>query len=102
MDKNSKTLVDLGCAERATIKRLLKIDKKFNYLSHCYKIGADIFLPYILHVRHTYDDCLLCDVRHLPFRKRSVDIILCLDVIEHLKKSEGKALIKSIEEIAHR
>ena len=46
-----------------------------------------------------YDDLVLCDLRLPPFRKDSFDIVIALEVIEHMKKKEGRAFIHYLEEL---
>jgi len=69
-----------------------------------YAVGVDLFLPFLSACRRTkvYDDVILCDVRALPFSKRSFDSILCVEVIEHMKKKEGIDLIHQLEGLAER
>ena len=45
---------------------------------------------------------VLCDVRNLPFKDKSFDIVLCLEVLEHLGREEGKELLKKMEVIARK
>jgi SAM-dependent methyltransferase len=40
------------------------------------------------------------DVRYLPFADRSFDIVICLEVLEHLEKTDGEKLLKELERVA--
>lgn len=97
LDKQSKSILDLGCGQGAPLKFINK-DRLF------YTVGVDIFRPYLEKGKREriHDGYVICDVRHLPFKKRSFDIVLCLEVLEHMDKEEGKRLIDSIGEIARR
>jgi SAM-dependent methyltransferase len=67
-----------------------------------YAVGVDLFLPFLSACRRgkVFDDLILCDVRALPFRRRSFDSVLCTEVIEHLEKGDGIKLIHQLEDIA--
>jgi len=67
-----------------------------------YAVGVDLFLPFLSACRRTmvYDDVILCDVRALPFIRRSFDSAICTEVIEHLEKRDGVGLIHQLEGIA--
>ena len=67
------------------------------------RVSADIDLPALTEskTRATHDDYVLCDALNLPFKRKSFDIVLCNQVIEHIEdKERGIELIKTLEEIA--
>jgi SAM-dependent methyltransferase len=67
-----------------------------------FAVGADIFLPNIKKCKRQglHDDYVLCDARFLPFRHFSFDIVICLEIIEHMPKEYGFVFIDIIEAIA--
>lgn len=68
-----------------------------------YAVGIDIFEPYLREsAKKVYDEVILGDVRKIPLKTKSLDVVLCLNVLEHLEKEEGKRLIGAMEEIARR
>ena len=69
-----------------------------------WRIGADIDLRNLVHCkrRMTYDEVILCDARRLPFRTRSVDCMFCVELIEHLPKSDGMTFLEDAERIARK
>jgi len=93
-----KIILDAGCGEGLSIKVLKKFAK--SKLTNAYKLGIDIYLPYLKKARETYDDVILADLRFIPLREHSVDIVFCIEVIEHLNKAEGRMLLVELEKIA--
>ncbi len=65
-------------------------------------VGADIFLPYLKECRseRTYAAVVQCDVRFLPFRSNSFDVVLCMEVLEHLERDGGERLLNEMERVA--
>jgi hypothetical protein len=96
---NPKVLCDLGCGKGAFIKKARKLGEKLN---GTILIGMDIFKPYLLKSKKLYTDVILCDVRYLPIRNSSVDVVIALELIEHLEKDEGLNLLNILEEIANK
>jgi ubiquinone/menaquinone biosynthesis C-methylase UbiE len=66
-----------------------------------YVVGVDIFTPYLnaCKTRRSHDDLIRADVRHLPLRDQSVDIVLCSQVLEHVPKRDGASLISELVRI---
>jgi len=92
---NEGTLLNLGCGEGGPIVNL----KLKNY-----RVGLDAFELYIRQAKEkdTHDEYILADIRYLPFKPKSFNTVLCIDVIEHLEKYEGYALLKTMEDMAKR
>lgn len=69
-----------------------------------FSIGADIFQPSLKECKRQgiHDEYVLCDVRRLPFQRKSFDIVLCLEVLEHLEKEGAKSFLNQLEEIGRR
>jgi len=67
-----------------------------------YSVGVELYLPSLLKCKKAgfYSDLVHSDVSRVQFRSKSFDCVLCSDVIEHLTKMEGMALIKKMEDIA--
>jgi len=95
IDKHCSDILDVGCGKgvpMSVIRRRTKL----------YAVGADIFLPYLEYckTKEFHNDYVLCDIRNLPFQRKSFDLVLCLEVIEHLSKTDGENLLRALEEIA--
>ena len=98
LEKNARLVLDAGCGFGDPMNAINKRRK------HSFTLGIDIFLPAIRACKNKgiHDAYILSDVRFLPFRERSFDIIVCFEVIEHLGKCEGFKLIAEFERIARR
>jgi len=96
-DKDTRTILDIGVGHGSPV-----IGVKEN--SQYFIVGIDAFLPYLKHckARKIHNEYILCDARHLPFKTKTFDTVLFLDVLEHLSKRHGKAQIKKLEEIARK
>jgi len=97
LDKSGKTILDVGCG----VGRPMKF---FNKRKRFSTVGVDIFTPSLKECKKqgTHDDYILCDARSLPFRRDSFDVVISLEVLEHMEKKEGEQFLQSLEEIARR
>jgi SAM-dependent methyltransferase len=94
--KEARSFLDVGCGTG-------EVMQVFNlHETEIYRVGVDIFRPSLerCHNSQTYDEVILCDIRHLPFRNKSFDVAFCVEVIEHLPKDDGCRLIEKLEELA--
>ena len=91
--EEADSCLDIGCGRGA-----------FQWLRGFDAVGCDIY-PLNLAIardKNYYEDVLACDIRALPFKAKSFDVAICVEVIEHLEKKEGLELIKKMEKIARR
>ena len=97
LDKGGRSILDLGCGQGTAMKFINRYQK---FLT----LGVDIFMPYLRECKGqgTHNEYVLCDILSLPFQGKSFDIVLCMEVLEHLPKEEGLELIKAIEGIARK
>ncbi len=90
-----ESYLDLGCGKRPAIETLSS-----------YYICLDRFLPDLrrLMIPGAFQrpECVLADARNLPFRAKSVDCVLAVDLLEHLEKDEGRLLLDNMERTAKR
>lgn len=95
LNKGAKNILDVGCGKGQPMKFL-------NRQGLFKVVGIDIFKPYLLECKNSgvYSECLRCDIRALPFKKKSFDVVICMAVLEHLAKNDGINLIKGMEYIA--
>lgn len=94
------SVIDIGCSVGTTgillkayrdVKRSVGVEIHKPYLDHCRKINA-------------YDEIIEFDLRNkkLPFDDNSFDLVLCLDVVEHLEKIPALNLLKELKRIGRK
>jgi SAM-dependent methyltransferase len=97
LDKSAKSILDVGCGKGEPMKFINRSGK-------FYTVGLDIFKPYLMKAKRegTHNDYILCDVRRMPIRSRSVDVVIGLEIIEHLNRHDSEVLIENMEHIARK
>lgn len=67
-----------------------------------YFVGLDVFYPYLKSCKanELFDDVVMGDVKHLPFRNESFDVAMSFNVIEHLEKEDGDLMLRQLERVA--
>ena len=94
LDKSSKTILDVGCGKGEPMAFI-------NRHGRFKAVGIDIFRPYLVEARRkgVYHDLILGDVRFLPFKDKSFDAVICMEVLEHLEKEDGEKLLLELERV---
>lgn len=97
LDRSASSILDLGCGVGSPMK-FLNRHKRFHV------VGVDGFKPYLDRCLRegTYDMVLHEDVRNLPFQDKTFDVVMALQVLEHLDLQDGKALLLDMERIARK
>lgn len=92
------SVLDLGCGKGWSWRFFVNGNRSKSFLT----VGADISLPYLKYCQEKglYKDLIRCDVRRPPFKDKSFDVVLLLQLVEHLQKQEGLRLIDEAEKIA--
>jgi SAM-dependent methyltransferase len=90
-----KTVVDLGCGKGAW-GRYLPFARG---VESAYKVGVEIFRPSIEQCKRIYDEVVIADVAHMPFRERAFDFVFSVFVLEHLEKQQGNLSLKEAERV---
>lgn len=91
------SVLDVGCGTGLITQSL-----RSTYLRSNSVVGLDAYLPalYVAKNRGVYQDVICADVTRLPFKSGAFDIVLCIEVIEHLRKEDGFALVRELERLA--
>ena len=94
-DLTHKTVLDIGCG-KGVFGFLIRTNKQARRL-----IGCDINLEHLHFVkRHNiYDDLILMSAEKLPFRDKSMNDTMVVEVLEHLSKADGFHLLDEIDRI---
>jgi hypothetical protein len=75
------TFADIGCAEGLYVKYVSSIHNE----TFC--IGVDIARTFVEKAKRNgkmlNTEYIMCDVRNLPFKDNSIDLLLCSEVLEH-------------------
>ncbi len=94
-DKDIVSILDVACG----------LSLKSKFIPADIRVGVDIYEKYFEHIEADVPYVVLkYDVRKLSdiFVPKSFDLVIALDVIEHLEKEESLAMIKQCEQIARK
>ncbi|MDH5267135.1 MAG: class I SAM-dependent methyltransferase [Candidatus Bathyarchaeota archaeon] len=95
---NVESLIDVGCG-KGIIGALVRIYRDASRL-----VGVDIFKPYLTFckIHRLYDEIYRIDLRKnpLPFKSNEFEVATCIEVIEHIPKTNGDKLLKELERIS--
>ncbi|MBD3366168.1 methyltransferase domain-containing protein [candidate division WWE3 bacterium] len=82
-----RSALDLGCGPNSPITKCVNIE---------HSVGVELFKPYLKEAREnrTHDEFIEGDILELDFEENSFDAVILIDVLEHLNKSSGKAVLE--------
>lgn len=93
----NKKVVDVGCGKGIN-GYVLRTTRD---LEGATLIGLDVnewFLDFCKHHR-VYDKYVKAKIPTLPFSDKSIDFLICTEVIEHLTKRDGQKLLSEIDRV---
>lgn len=66
-------------------------------------VGIDVWKPHlkVAATANIYDALIVADLRFLPFKSQSFDVMIMSEVLEHLPKSEGFKLLTFMEQLSN-
>lgn len=81
------TVLDLGCGNGS--------NSPLQGMALTCALGVEIYQPYLEECRRKkiHSDYIQADIRGIEFKDSSFDVVLMLDVLEHLTREEGRQLI---------
>ena len=90
----SDVVLDIGCGPKS---RLSDYDVS-------YSVGVEVFDPYIEEAKkaHTHDELIKADCTTLEIKPKSFDVVLALDVMEHLGKQDSICLLDKMKSWARK
>ncbi len=97
LPEDTRRAVDVGCGRGigGVLCRLYRNPQRL--------VGLDAFRPYLESLRelNVYSELIRADFARtpsLPFRPNSFDVALALELIEHIPRREGEALVEDLQE----
>ncbi len=97
LDKQAETVLDIGCGKGRPMRFL---NRGGGFLA----VGVDSFEPYLEQCQRegSHGALVLGDATSLPFREKSFDTVLCLQVFEHFEKETAGLLLNQMERLARK
>lgn len=86
-----ETILDVGCGNGSLVNSIYQKFKKV--------VGVDLSEEALTHVK---SEKVLSDVSNLCFPDKSFDLVVCSEVLEHLREEDYLQTIKEIERVAKR
>lgn len=96
IDKSANTILDVGCGRGLSMEMIkMRINVKKS-------VGVDLFEPYIRESKRKriHNRYVLSDVRQMNFPNESFDVVMALQVLEHLPKKDAWEVLEKMEKIA--
>jgi len=95
LDKKAKSLLDVGCGKGEPMS---VINKNGNFDV----TGIDLFQPYLEEAQRkaVFQRLIFGNAVSLPFESRTFDVVICMELLEHLNERDGKLLLGELERVA--
>jgi ubiquinone/menaquinone biosynthesis C-methylase UbiE len=94
-----KDILEIGCGTGRHMSYLRKWLREDSLT-----VGLDIWPLYLKLSKQNriHDELILGDACHLPFKEKSFDLVLALDLLEHIPKEKGIELLNDVEKVARK
>jgi len=94
-NRSGAKILDTGCGRYSAVSQLIKTQ-------NFYAIGLDIFEPHVRasNGRGIYQGVVCGDVRALPIKDKQFDLVIVLEVLEHLDKEDGQKALSELERVS--
>ncbi len=96
INKPAKSILDVGCGQGLPMQMIkMRMNVKRS-------VGVDIHIPYIKESKkkRIHNQYIKTDIRFLPFKDKSFDVVIGLQVLEHLLKKDSWKVLEKMERIA--
>jgi ubiquinone/menaquinone biosynthesis C-methylase UbiE len=96
INKQTESILDVACGQGLPMR---KIRARLNIK---YAVGVDSYKPYIeeCKLKKLHNKYFHADIRNIRFEDNSFDVVLALQVLEHLTKQEAWKVLEKLERIA--
>jgi hypothetical protein len=86
---NCDAVLDLGCG----------CDSPIQHCDVAFSVGVELFEPYLQESKRKgiHDQYIKADARGMQLRPKSVDVVIAIELLEHLTKEEGYRLINKMQ-----
>lgn len=83
------TVLDLACGYNSPLQ----------YCDIAFSVGVELFTPYLEESKKKgiHNEYIEADIKEVYFKPKSFDVVLAIEVLEHLAKDEGYELIQKME-----
>lgn len=98
INKSAESILDVGCGQGLPMQMIkMRMNVKRS-------LGVDIYTSYIKESKkkRIHDRYIKTDIRYLPFKDKSFDVVIGLQVLEHLLKKDAWKVLEKMERIAKR
>lgn len=96
IDKSAESILDVACGRGLPMEMIkMRMDVKRS-------VGVDLFGPYIKEckAKKIHDEYVISDIRKMKFPDKSFDVVMALQVLEHLPQKDAWKVLEKMEKIA--
>ncbi len=96
-DLRNKKILDCGCG-KGIYGYLIRVTRPLN---NSEIIGLDIKEDYLefCRIHNIYDKLIKGNIKKIPFKDKTIDLLICSEVVEHLKKKDSEIFFKEVDRV---